>query len=394
MNYNEISKETYVEILNDKEIIDDDILLIFNTICSLYKKEASATDLARIIGWSDKNSVTGKIVGFGKRVLKKFNITQRIREDGSISYWDIFFTGYQKGNFFIYQIKKELEEALIETKKFQNNNISSMQNSYLFVWNPKNWSWSNLEEDISQLKINGKVITSWSCISHKSIRIGDRVFIIVLGQEPKGIFASGKVISNPFLSPHWSNENKDIYRVSIELEILLNPSSEPILTFEYLNSEALSKQNWLSQASGISIRKDIAEELEKVWFEFLQKNNLKQNYFLEYDNSIPTYVEGSAIEITQTRYERNPHARKECLNFHGFSCKICDFNFEKYYGNLGYKYIHVHHITPISLNKKESIIDPIKDLIPVCPNCHAMLHKTNPPLSVEELKEIIYENEK
>ncbi|MDX1959509.1 MAG: HNH endonuclease [Leptospiraceae bacterium] len=394
MNYNEITKETYIEILNDREIIDDDIILIFNTICSINKKEASATDLARIIGWPDKNSVTGKIVGLGKRVLKKFNIDQRIREDGTNVYWDIFFTGYQKGNFFIYQIRKELEDALIETKKLNNDSINSIQNYYLFVWNPKNWNWESLEEDISNLKLNGKVTRTWSCISHKSIRIGDRVFIIILGQEPKGIFASGKVISNPFLSPHWNDENKNIYKVSIELEILLNPSSEPILTLEYLNSETLSKQNWFSQASGISIRNDVTEELEKLWFEFLQKNKLKQNYFLDYDNSLPTYVEGASIEITQTRYERNPYVRKECLKYHGYSYKICNFNFEKFYGNLGYKYIHVHHITPISTNQKETTIDPIKDLIPVCPNCHAMLHKSNPPLSVEELKEIIEENEK
>lgn len=39
-----------------------------------------------------------------------------------------------------------------------------------------------------------------------------------------------------------------------------------------------------------------------------------------------------------------------------------------------------------------SQIDPISDLRPVCPNCHAMLHKKNPPYTIDELREIIHQN--
>ena len=38
---------------------------------------------------------------------------------------------------------------------------------------------------------------------------------------------------------------------------------------------------------------------------------------------------------------------------------------------------------------KDYKIDPINDLIPVCSNCHTMLHKKEPPLLPEELKEIM-----
>ncbi|MEX2515469.1 MAG: HNH endonuclease [Gammaproteobacteria bacterium] len=65
------------------------------------------------------------------------------------------------------------------------------------------------------------------------------------------------------------------------------------------------------------------------------------------------------------------------------------FHFENFYGELGSKYIHVHHLTPLSEVGAEYEVDPVNDLRPVCPNCHAMLHKRNPPFSIDELSDII-----
>ncbi|WP_444917885.1 HNH endonuclease [Microbulbifer sp. JMSA003] len=110
---------------------------------------------------------------------------------------------------------------------------------------------------------------------------------------------------------------------------------------------------------------------------------------------IPTqqkYAEGSVTKIAINAYERNGEARKACLEFHGYLCQVCEFDFEEKYGDIGKKYIHVHHIIPISEIQTEYFIDPVKDLIPVCPNCHAMLHRTEPALTVNELKKIVSRN--
>jgi hypothetical protein len=53
----------------------------------------------------------------------------------------------------------------------------------------------------------------------------------------------------------------------------------------------------------------------------------------------------------------------------------------------GAGFIHVHHRKPLALIGRSYAVNPVKDLVPVCPNCHAMLHTQNPPLSVEELVE-------
>ena len=103
------------------------------------------------------------------------------------------------------------------------------------------------------------------------------------------------------------------------------------------------------------------------------------------------YIEGSSNEILQTEYERSTEARAQCLLIHGYTCKVCNFDFQKIYGEIGNEFIHVHHIEPLSSKKEEYEVDPQTDLIPVCPNCHAMIHRRSPPFTIEELKKIIAE---
>lgn len=101
------------------------------------------------------------------------------------------------------------------------------------------------------------------------------------------------------------------------------------------------------------------------------------------------YVEGTTKKVSVNIYERNPEARKKCLDKYGYICQVCEFNFEDKYGELGKDFIHVHHLVPLAEIKREYTLDPIKDLRPVCPNCHAMLHKTHPPIKIDKLKDIV-----
>ena len=106
-------------------------------------------------------------------------------------------------------------------------------------------------------------------------------------------------------------------------------------------------------------------------------------------DSIAQLTEGNLKTIAVNAFERNPVARRQCLEHYGVSCQCCNFNFYNIYGELGQNYIHVHHIIPLAKIRKNYQVDPTKDLIPLCANCHAMIHRRNPPLSIEELKEII-----
>lgn len=99
--------------------------------------------------------------------------------------------------------------------------------------------------------------------------------------------------------------------------------------------------------------------------------------------------EGAATKVTVNKYERNRVNRAICLHFHGTACSVCNMDFSRLYGEVGAGFIHVHHIVPVSVMKPDYCFDPRKDLIPVCPNCHAMLHRREPPYSVGELKGIL-----
>lgn len=94
--------------------------------------------------------------------------------------------------------------------------------------------------------------------------------------------------------------------------------------------------------------------------------------------------EGREISRLIKRYERSPALRAQAINHHGLNCKICGLNFENIYGSIGSGFIHVHHLERLS-DTGQRFVDPQTDLIPVCPNCHAMLHRKIPPYTPKEL---------
>jgi 5-methylcytosine-specific restriction enzyme A len=99
--------------------------------------------------------------------------------------------------------------------------------------------------------------------------------------------------------------------------------------------------------------------------------------------------EGTVYKVSVNAYERNPQARQKCIDYYGAHCDACKFDFSEHYGELGEGFIHVHHLRPISEIGDEYEIDPVKDLRPVCPNCHAMIHRRSPPYSIEEIRMIL-----
>ena len=116
-----------------------------------------------------------------------------------------------------------------------------------------------------------------------------------------------------------------------------------------------------------------------------------QNNVIIYPDEIDnqTLSEGAKKQVIVNSYERNPKARQECIKYYGTKCFICNFDFEKKYGEIGKDFIHVHHIKPLSEINEEYKVNPIQDLRPVCPNCHAMIHKKKPAYSIEEIQSLL-----
>lgn len=102
------------------------------------------------------------------------------------------------------------------------------------------------------------------------------------------------------------------------------------------------------------------------------------------------FVEGTSRRISVNAYERNPQARAACLKHFGAVCQVCDMDFKSKYGEVGAGFMHVHHKRPLAMLKANYKVNPLKDLVPVCPNCHAILHRREPPFDVEQLRAKLY----
>lgn len=101
-------------------------------------------------------------------------------------------------------------------------------------------------------------------------------------------------------------------------------------------------------------------------------------------------VEGGMKDILTNKYERNITARKKCIAVYGTACQICGFDFGAVYGPEFAGKIHVHHKLPLYEIKEDYVVDPVKDLIPVCPNCHMILHsKPGGFYTVDEVKTMV-----
>jgi len=106
----------------------------------------------------------------------------------------------------------------------------------------------------------------------------------------------------------------------------------------------------------------------------------------------PNLQEGRVRNVPVDIHERNPIARKECIEHYGAICNVCGFKFSEKYGSIGDGLIHVHHVIPLGMSKGIHQVDPVKDLRPVCANCHTIIHRQIPPFTIEEVKIFIESN--
>lgn len=404
--------------------------------------------------------------------------------------------------------------------------------SYLLTHNPNKFQWETIIEEYQNFKSGEEVIITWNT-NNKKIKLGDRVFLMRLGEEPKGIYLSGIVTTECFNGVSWKDKSKTCTYIRFKLDKMVLPMKKNNKMFliddlKNLNSE----YNWTPRSSGMSIPNNIAEELEKQWLnkeknykrevisipaaetidliykykiyahpiksgydykrslyytfrsklgimekmfmtkktidiypyniENLYKYNLNEDerrrvigyiserkgtfgfesqelpykiYILENEIDLPnkpkypgqnnpTYFtlyellskedglekslldikyseeddeknilidedifEGSKVTVSVNKYERSKRARQACLNHYGYKCSVCGFDFEEVYGEVGKKVIEVHHLKPVYSIGKEYRVNPIKDLIPVCSNCHTIIHKRKIPFTIEEMKQ-------
>lgn len=104
--------------------------------------------------------------------------------------------------------------------------------------------------------------------------------------------------------------------------------------------------------------------------------------------------EGAQTIVRINRYERDRRNRAAAIAIHGSACKACGLDMGQLYGEAATGFVEVHHIIPVSGLGEDYVIDPERDLVPLCPNCHAVAHRKQPPFSVLEIADMIRTRER
>jgi 5-methylcytosine-specific restriction protein A len=258
--------------------------------------------------------------------------------------------------------------------------------TFLFAWNPKKQGWADFDDDLKKFNRSGRLRTTWSVGNSKQPVAGDRFYMIRLGKEPKGILGSGFIRSRPFEGPDWKDPKKKARYVDIQFDGLVNGNEDVAITREELARAPFDEQHWDTEQSGIEISPDIAEQLETLW---------RSRYGIVAGGAVgeervdaPSVDEGAKATTIVNRYERDPSARAECIRAHGTRCSVCDREMFEEYGPEARGLIHVHHLRPLGEVGDTHRLNPIRDLRPVCPNCHAVIHRRIPAYSIDDVRHL------
>lgn len=155
-----------------------------------------------------------------------------------------------------------------------------MTNTWLLEWNPVRWCWDReddfftyeeLAQDIEQI---GFAIGKWSCAMTTDIQEGDRIFLMRVGTQPKGIMAAGIAMSSVFMGKNWDENKralgKPVRRIYIRFESVSCDFQRHILPLETLHLIA-PEYDWTPYGSGYRIPPEVASKLEEAWLKARQK---------------------------------------------------------------------------------------------------------------------------
>jgi len=169
----------------------------------------------------------------------------------------------------------------------------------------------------------------------------------------------------------------------VSLEIDGKPNLREVTDVTWHNFSLVIAKNYQCDEESMKALNDALFDFMCILFLLLSVNI---DWVLSTENEAR---EEGALKLSVTRkFERSRINRAICLRHHGFRCQGCGLLLQELYGALGANVIHVHHLVPVSKMGGSYVLDPKLDLIPLCPNCHNIVHRTEPPVSIENLREI------
>lgn len=390
---------------------------------------ASAGELRATLGLSAVVQVNGAMGRIGRKVHAHFGAHPDGLNSGEFEWWTVIATGLPTSDRgFVWQLRDEAVTGLIacgysaSIKSLPNEIKKRIPQFWTAHWQNSLWNLkSNLEDAPIQASGSG-------VFEDRGVAVGDVLYIISVSAGHLllgGRMEIAQIVSRDTAVQVLGNDN--LYDANqwainadggspLQLRRRLAPTLTKKLLFyradgtrglAFIDDENLDNQatrglgkltpesaRFLDSIITLTDTMPRIGELLTVTDDMLnaQIQTIVQPVDLQnsapVDSDLPMFeAQLSTVELTLTR--RNSEAREACIAKHGWNCAVCEINFEQTYGSIGKDYIHVHHIEPLAYANGIREVNPVTDLIPICPNCHAMVHRTDPPMSISALRTLL-----
>ena len=256
----------------------------------------------------------------------------------------------------------------------------------ILAWDPDDSDGWTYAAAVELVRETGQFVAHWTVAGPVDVPAGAEVWLWLRGRRC-GLLGHGLVLSAAAPSAPYAasagGPGDGARAVVVAFDALLPPGDQIL---PGVLAETVPEVPWedLSEPAAI-LDPALEAEVRAVWREFGPAQAQDPVHLVP-----GSYPEQAVILVQANRHECSAEARRICVAHHGTSCAACGFSFESAYGEAGSGFIQVHHLVPAGQIGNDYQLDPVADLVPLCPNCHAMAHLgVGTPRTVAELKQLM-----
>ncbi len=275
----------------------------------------------------------------------------------------------------------EYEPVSISAGSFRKRRVSAGDVLYI------------VSQDAGQLLLGGRMTVGRVVTRDEAVRVSNRIDLYDMDEWVVAHEGSGSLLHlHRRLAPEVTkqirlvSENSDTGSAALHFVDDRNLDRQTLRVVRELTAESVSLLDEIIEMT------DAGKAPIMVSDDNLRRYRAGRDLAMALHEEIPggtVYVEGSVKHVLVNRYERDPNAREACIRHHGEVCSACGLDLKAVYGQIAAGFIHVHHLIQLSRVGSGYVVDPVEDLRPVCPNCHAIIHRSDPPYSIGDVMRFI-----
>ena len=170
------------------------------------------------------------------------------------------------------KIKKIIKNRQIIDKAVRpGSGYDPNQQTFILMWNPAISS-ITIHNHIDSIAQFDEYDFNWSIYEWGKAHLGDRFFMVRVGEGKTGIVMSGIFTSEPYTDRDWNRvrKNKEVYYIDMQPNFIVNPETMPIVTTAQLQ-EAIPDFEWTRGHSGTLLTGKQSKQLENLFANYISE---------------------------------------------------------------------------------------------------------------------------